>query len=107
MNKLWNYLPLELVIYILSFDIKIKYHSGKFMNQLLDINKKYYNILNKLSLKKVFLYDNIMHISYVNIYIGNSKKSIYYYANNYGYRVSLYNENEDNYDYIILYSNIS
>ena len=62
--------------------------------------------MKKISLKKVFLYDNIINISYINIYIGNSKKSIYYYANNYGYRVSLYNENEDNYGCIILYNNI-
>ena len=106
MYKLWNNLPLELVIYILSFDIKIKYYNGKFMNQILDINKKYYNLLKKISFKKYFIFNNIIHICYINIYIGNTNKCIYYYATDGGYRVTLNNENEDNYGCIILYNNI-
>lgn len=108
MKKIWKTLPIDIIHYILEYNNIIKLRNGIYMNQILNIDIKYNSILNRMRFHKYRTFNINSNISFVNIYIRNTKKSIYYYATNIGYRITLHRESEDsNYGCTILYSTIT
>lgn len=108
MKKIWKSLPIDIIHYILEYNNNIKLRNGIYMNQILNVDMKYNSILNKMRFQRYRRFNTDSKISFVNIYIRNTKKSIYYYATKLGYRITLHIENENkDYGVTILYSNIT
>jgi hypothetical protein len=108
MKELWKTLPIDIIHIILKYNNSIKLRNNKYMNQIINVNNKYNFIINKIIFKKHIRFNKDNQISFINIYIKNTKKSLYYYGTKFGYRLTLHNENENkDYGIKILYSNIT
>jgi len=105
MKKLWQNLPNEVVYLIMEYNGIIKMRNGKYMNQILNVDNSY-NLLLDYTRHKYRNFFGTNHNLHVDIYIPNTKKSIYYFATNEGYRVSLHKYDEYDEPYAeVLYCN--
>lgn len=102
MKKIWQKLPIEMVYFILEYNGSVKMRNGKYMNQICMDNIKY--VIKPLIQKIYYIFYRYNRVSIISILIANTKKSFYYFATDYGIRITLHIANNEK--YTKLYSNI-
>lgn len=88
--EIFTKLPLEIVHYILVYDGRMTYRNGKYMNKILDPDKNYPLIVERMRFQRYRQFYSKLSFVTVQIQGTNTEKEINYWATNDGLKINLY-----------------
>jgi len=105
MDEIWKKLPTDIVNVILEHDRTIRYRNGKYMNQILNPDKTYKLLYERMYFDKN-RYDGFSSLVINGIH--QTAKTFLYRAHSYGLSVFFYYRSvENNFEVKELYTNIT
>lgn len=107
MNIIWANLPNDAINTILTYDGRITYRNGVYINKILDVDTYYPLILERMRFQRYRRF--YIGVTFVTIILP-TEKQICYWATNKGIRITLFSPTDEHHSNMIekqLFTNVS